>query len=123
MAVTFLVPSDMRDDLHDQVHRRRDLLPDRLLRNIEVGHRDHGVQTIERVARRVGVDRRQAAVVAGVHGLEHVQRLFAADFADDDAVRTHTQGVDHEIALAYRAFAFDVRRPRLQPHDVALAQA
>jgi Rad3-related DNA helicase len=32
------------------------------------------------------------------------------------------ESVDHQLALAYRAFAFDVRRPRLQPHDVALAK-
>ena len=70
----------------------------------------------------VGVDGRQAAVVAGVHGLQHVERLFAADLADDDAVGPHTQGVDHEIALADRALAFDVRRPRLEAHHVALPQ-
>ena len=40
---------------------------------------------------RVGVDRRQRAVVARVHRLEHVQRLGAADLADDDAVGPHAQ--------------------------------
>ncbi len=122
IAVTFRVPSDMRDDLHDQVHRRGDLLPDRLLRNIEVGHRHHRVQPVQRVTRRVGVDRRQAAVVAGVHRLEHVERFFAADLADDDAVRTHTQRVDHQIALADGALAFDVGRPGLEAHHVTLPQ-
>ena len=33
----------------------------------------------QRVARRVGVDGRERAVVARVHGLEHVERLGAAD--------------------------------------------
>ena len=70
---------------------------------IEVGHRDHRVEPVERVARRVGVDRRQAAVVAGVHGLQHVQRLFAADFADDDAVGPHAQGVAHQVAAGVTA--------------------
>ena len=40
------------------------------------------------------------AVVARVHGLQHVERLGAADLADDDAVGTHTQGVDHQVARA-----------------------
>ena len=68
------------------------------------------------------MDRRQAAVVAGVHRLEHVQRFFAADFADDDAVRPHTQCVHHQVALAYGAFAFDVGRPGFETHDVPLLQ-
>ena len=34
---------------------------------------------------------------------------------------THTQRVDHEVALPDRALAFDVRRPRLEPDDVTLA--
>ena len=87
-------------DLDDQVDRRGDLLPDRALRNIQVGHRHHRVEAIERVARAVGVDRRQAAVVAGVHRLQHVERFFAADLADDDAVGPHTQRVDHQLRAA-----------------------
>src|SRR6476661_1326962 len=43
------------------------------------------------VARRVGVNRREGAVVAGVHGLEHVEGFAAADLADHNAVRPHTQ--------------------------------
>ena len=70
----------------------------------------------------VGVDGRQAAVVAGVHGLQHVERFFAADLADDDAVGAHTQGVDDQLPLPHRALAFDVGRPRLEPDDVALPQ-
>ena len=54
----------------------------------------------ERVARRVRVDRRQRALVARVHRLEHVERLGAADLADDDAVGPHAQCVPHEVADA-----------------------
>ena len=36
--------------------------------------------------------------VAGVHGLEHVERFAAAALADDDAFRPHTQGVADQIA-------------------------
>jgi hypothetical protein len=48
----------------------------------------------------VGVDGRQRAVVAGVHGLEHVQGLGPADLADDDAVGPHAQRVADEVADA-----------------------
>ena len=59
-------------------------------------------------------------VVAGVHGLQHVQRLFAAHLAQDDAVGTHAQRVDHQLALADRALAFQVGRTAFQPDDVLL---
>ena len=75
-----------------------------------------------RVARRVGVDRGQRAVVAGVHGLQHVQRFGAAAFADDDPFGPHTQGVAHQVGGRDRALAFDVRRTRFQSHDVVLLQ-
>ena len=50
------------------------------------------------VARRVGVQRGHRALVAGVHGLEHVQRLGAAALADDDPFGPHTQGVADQVA-------------------------
>ena len=120
IAVTFRVPSDSRVTWMIRLTADGDLLPDGALGQIEVRHRHHRVEAIERVARAVGVDRRQAAVVAGVHRLQHVERFVAPDLADDDAIRTHTQGVDHEVALPDRALAFDVGRPRLEPDDVAL---
>jgi hypothetical protein len=76
----------------------------------------------QRVARRVGVHGRQRPVVAGVHRLEHVERFLAADLADDDAVGPHAQRVDDELALADRALALDVGRPRLEPRDVLLVE-
>ena len=87
-------------DVDDQVERRGDLLADRLHRQVEAGHQHHHLEPVQRVARRVGVDRRQRAVVAGVHGLEHVERLGAADLADDDAVGPHAQRVAHQVADA-----------------------
>ena len=74
------------------------------------------------VARRVGVQRGHRAVVAGVHGLQHVERFGAAALADDDPVGPHTQGVRTRSRGRDRALAFDVRRPRFQPHDVVLLQ-
>ena len=74
------------------------------------------------VARAVGVDRGQRSVVTGVHRLQHVQRFLAADFADDDAVGTHTQAVDQQFALADGAVAFEVRRTGFQARHVRLLQ-
>src|SRR6187549_2965332 len=68
------------------------------------------------------MDGRERSVVAGVHGLEHVERFLASDLADNDAVRTHTQGVDEQLALADGALAFDVRGTRFQPGDVCLVE-
>ena len=71
---------------------------------------------------RVGVQRGQRAFVAGVHGLQHVERFRSAAFADDDPLGTHTQGVLHQVGGRDRALAFDVRRARFQPHDVLLLE-
>jgi hypothetical protein len=58
--------------------------------------------------------------VTRVHGLQHVEGLFAAHLADHDAVGPHTQAVDDQLPLADRAFSFDVGRPRLQTNHVLL---
>ena len=84
-------------------------VPHGLQRQLEAGHHDHGFQPGEGVARRVGVQRGHRAFVAGVHGLEHVERLGAAALADDDPLGPHTQGVAHQVGGRDRALAFDVR--------------
>ena len=61
--------------------------------------------------------------MAGVERLEHVERLAAADLADDDAVGPHAQRGAHEIAHRDRACALGVGRPRFEPHDVRLREA
>src|SRR5687768_10571478 len=60
--------------------------------------------------------------MAGVHGLQEVEGLRAAHLADDDALRTHTQAVLDEVAHRDLALAFDVRRARLEAHDVRLLE-
>jgi len=60
--------------------------------------------------------------VAGVHGLQQVERLGAADFADDDALGSHAQAVAHQVAHRDLAFALDVGRAGLEPHHVGLLQ-
>ena len=54
------------------------------------------------------------------HSLQHVQGLFAANLSQDDAIRTHTQCIDDELALLDGPVAFDVGRPRLKPDDMLL---
>ena len=61
-------------------------------------------------------------VVAGIHGLEHVERFFAANFADDDSVGPHTQAVDDQLTGLNRSFAVGIRRAALQSNYVTLLQ-
>ncbi len=86
----------------------------------DAGHEAHRLDPGEHVPRRVRVTGRQRAVVTGVHGLEHVERLATTDLTDDDPLRTHPEGVLHEVLDRDRAFALDVRGPRLEPDDVVL---
>ena len=58
---------------------------------LDASHHDHGLQTTQQLARRIGVHRRHGPGVARVHGLEHVERLGATTLSDDDAVGPHTK--------------------------------
>ncbi len=60
--------------------------------------------------------------MAGIHGLEHVERLGASALSDDDPVGPHAQGVAHQLADGDGALALDVGGPRLQGDDVLLAE-
>ena len=62
------------------------------------------------------------SIVAGIHGLQHVERFLAAHLADDDSVGTHTQGIDDQFALPYSPLSFNVRRPAFQAYNVLLLQ-
>ena len=104
--------------MNDERDRRGDVPPHDGDRQVEARHADHHFQTGQGVARVVGVDRRQRAFVARVHGLQHVERFAAADFAEDDAVGPHAKGVAHQVALRDFAGAFDVWRPRFELDDV-----
>src|SRR4030095_15032494 len=80
--------------MHDEVDGIRDLAADRLLRDFDVRHHHHVFHTSQAFARAVGVERSHRSIVAGVHGGQKVEALAAANFAKDDAIRTHTQCVD-----------------------------
>src|SRR5438552_3730687 len=80
------------------------------------------VDAIQRIARAVCVNRRQAPVVTGIHRLEHVERFFPSHLADDDAIGPHTQRVDHELTLADCAFVLDIWGPCFEANHVPLAK-
>jgi hypothetical protein len=86
------------------------------------GHRDHVLETADRVAGGVGVDRGHGPVVAGVHGLEHVDDFLAARLADDDAVGTHPERVAQAVSLRDGALALDVRRAAFHPAHMRLLE-
>ena len=68
------------------------------------------------------MERGERPVVAGVHGLQHVDRLGAAYLAHDDPVGPHTERVDEQHPLGHFALALDVGGPGLESHDVRLPQ-
>jgi hypothetical protein len=108
--------------LNDDVDRADDHFADGLRGQAIAAHGDHRFQTADGLARRVGVQRAHRAVVAGVHGLQQVERLGTAHLADDDPFRTHPQAVLHQIAHGDPAAAFEIGRPSLQAHHVRLLQ-
>src|SRR5579875_1799709 len=85
-------------------------------------HGDHGLESRQRLARRVRVHGAHRTVVAGVHRLQQVKSFRPTHLADDDPIRPHAQAVAHEIAHGHLALAFEVGRPGLQPHHVGLLQ-
>ena len=104
--------------LHDQLDRPRHHARQLFAAQALAGHHGQRRQPIERVARRVAVDRGQRAFVAGVHGQQHVQRFGAAHLANHDARRTHAQRVADQVADADFADAFDVLAAHLKRHAV-----
>ncbi len=60
--------------------------------------------------------------MAGVHGLQQVERFGSANLADDDAFRAHTKAVADQFAHRDLALALDIGRPGFEPHHVRLLQ-
>src|SRR5690606_24896742 len=104
------------------VYRAGDLFADSAYRQVHACHQAHHFQTGDSIARAVGVQRRQRAVVTGIHCLKHVQRFTRTALPDDDAVRTHTQAVDYQVLNRDLPFAFNVGRAAFQRDDVFLPQ-
>ncbi len=68
------------------------------------------------------MDGGEGTVMAGVHGLEHVEGFLATHFADDDPVRPHAQAVAHQVALDDFPPPLDIGRAGFQAHDVVLLE-
>ena len=109
-------------ELDDELERRRDMAPNCTERQLVAGHQHHRLEAVERVPRRVRMDGRERALVARVHRLEHVERLGAADLADDDPIGPHAQRVPDEVADRDLAFALDVLRAGLEADHVPLGE-
>src|SRR5512134_2429087 len=60
--------------------------------------------------------------MASVHRLQEVERLWSADFADDDPFGTHAQAVAHEVTHGDLTLTFEIRRARFQPYHMRLLQ-
>src|SRR5205085_1012621 len=104
--------------LNDDVHGRGDLLSDDPDRQIKARHADHHFHTANGIAGVVGVNCRHAAVVPGVHRLEHVEGFRASALTDDDSVRPHTKGVLYEVTACDLAVSLDILGTSLHAHDV-----
>ena len=92
------------------------------------GHRQVGrhhpqhLQPLDHFPRTIGVHGGHRPVVAGVHGLDHVQRFGAAALTHQDPVGSHAQGVFHQVAYGVLADPLDVRGLGLQCDNVFLVE-
>src|SRR2546430_1267145 len=77
--------------VHDHVDGARDLGPNCAHRQVVPRHQHEGLDPGQHVARLVGVNGGHRAGVAGVHRLQHVQRLRSTNLAPHDAVRPHAE--------------------------------
>ncbi len=68
------------------------------------------------------MQRSHRSVVAGIHRLQEVECFRSADFADDDAFRTHAEAVPDQFAHRDLTLALDVGRTGFQAHHMRLLQ-
>ena len=62
------------------------------------------------------------AIVAGVHGLQHVDGFASAALADQDSVGAHSQRIANQVANGDFAATFHVGWARLERDDVLLLE-
>src|SRR5207249_9069291 len=103
--------------LNDYLDSGRGLLADHRFRQTDVGHQYERLYAMEAIPRRICVHGGHGAVVTGVHGLQHVERLGSTRFADDNAIRPHTKSVDHQISCCDSALALDIRCSSFEPRS------
>src|SRR6185369_770758 len=107
-------------NLHDHVQSRSDLLAHCAIGQTHTRHLNHRLETGHSIARCVGVDGSQTAVVTSVHSLKHVNCFATANLTDHDAIGTHTQGVLDEISLRNFTATFNVGRSGFESDGVRL---
>src|ERR671918_3214343 len=93
--------------VNNDVDSGGDLLANRSNGKLYAGHQDHGFEPGQDITRGVGVDRRDAPLVTGVHRLEHVQSLRSPRLTDDDPVGAHAERVADEVAGGDFTLALD----------------
>jgi len=108
--------------VHHHVDGRGHLRAQRGERDVDAAQQRAGLDARQAVERTVGVDGGHAARVAGVERLQQVERLAAADFADDEAVRTQPQRRVDQVADRHFALAVLVRLARFEADRVALLE-
>src|SRR5579885_876608 len=108
--------------LDDDINRGNNHFTDGFRRQRESAHRDHRFETADCFAGRVCMQSTHRAVVAGVHGLQEIERFRPAHLADDDPFRAHAQAISNEIAHCDGAISFEIWRTRFKPDNVRLLQ-
>ena len=85
----------------------------------QISERAESLESREHVGGAVGMQGGAPALVAGVEGLQQLAHFSATDLAHDQPVRPHPQGLAHEVDHGDESLAFDIRRARLETHDMA----
>src|SRR5579863_6938476 len=85
--------------LHYERHSGCNLTANACYRQPHARHCDHLLKALERIARRVGMDRGHRPFVTRVHRLQHVECFLATALADDDAIGPHTERILDQVAL------------------------
>ena len=108
--------------MDNELNRRHDLLADRSRRQIQPGHQHHGFQSSQRIAGTISMNGCQTSVMPGIHRLQHVQSLTAANFADDNSIGPHAQSIDNQIARHDTSMSFNIRRASFHANNMVLVQ-
>lgn len=104
--------------MHDQVDTGGELGADRRHRQRIAAKEHHGLEARDHVPGGVGVPGGHRPVVAGVHGLQHVEGLRPSYLADDDSVRPHPKTRADQIPYGDRNAPLDVGVSCLQGDQI-----
>ena len=78
----------------------------------------HRCEARNRLSWRVCVKRCQRTVVPRVHGLQHVDCFGSTTLTYDDAVGSHAQRIDDQVAYRHLAFAFRIAWTRFEAGNI-----